>query len=89
MYWYEEPVEDVSEPERAWSWKAIVGCEREAGAGKVEIKDQSESARSRRRRMSESFEGEQMLATSCTVGDVCVWALMLTLMLLINGSCLI
>jgi hypothetical protein len=42
MYWYEEPVDEVSEPERAWSWwKAMVGCEWEAEweaeAGSVEL----------------------------------------------------
>ena len=38
MYWYEEPVDDVSEPERAWSWKAMVGWKWEARAGNVELK---------------------------------------------------
>jgi hypothetical protein len=64
MYWYEEPVDDVSEPERAWSWKGMVGWKWEAEAGSVEPKDQTASAR--RRRVSESVESELVLATGCS-----------------------
>jgi hypothetical protein len=74
MYWYEEPVDDVSEPERAWSWKAMVGCKWEAEAGSVESKDQNASAR--RRRMSDNVESEQAVATKAVGG---VWVSMLTL----------
>ena len=63
MYWYEEPVDDVSEPERAWSWKAMVGWKWEARAGNDELKDRTASGRSRW--MSEGVECKQVLATSC------------------------